>query len=123
MHEHRDILHKPVAVVLSGGVAAWLLWDFQFGLLWGIATLVHFFHDTICEGWGIRWIPFDRRYFILAKYSPKRIISDLNEQRKIAIQYGDPEWFKKQICVNKKVIYEFVSFLVASILALCWILF
>lgn len=123
VHEHRDILHHPAQIVLIGGIIVWFLFGFDFCLLWIFAILVHFIHDSIFKGWGIRWIPFDRRYFILAKYSPKRIISDLDEQRKIAIQYGDPKWFKKQTRANKKIIHEFVFFLAASVLALCWILF
>ena len=93
-HEHRDLLHKPIFFIIAG-IALYFLSP-EIGSIWMIGNLYHFLHDTIEGGWGIMWLyPFSKKYYTLVSYSPKKIISTKEEQRALALKYGNPHWFKK----------------------------
>ncbi len=120
-HEHRELLHRPLKVCFIGAIFFWYIWGFSCGLLWFLASTAHFVHDTLSDGWGIRWIPFDKRYFTLSSYSPKKIIANKTEQRKIVIAFGDTKWFEKESTINKETVREFFCFLAGLGFALWWI--
>ena len=121
-HEHRDLFHNPIIFSLGGGVIL-LFVNTDWSLIWAVATFLHFIHDTLQHGWGIRWgYPFDKRYFTLASYSPQWIIVTKEEQRKIAIQYGNPEWLREgYFQINPKLILELIFLAVSSLIAFWWI--
>lgn len=121
-HEHRDLFHNPIPFSLGGGVLLWFV-DTDWSLIWTIATLLHFIHDTLQHGWGIRWgYPFDKRYFTFAPYSPQRIIVTKEEQRRIATQYGNPEWLKEgYLQISLKLVFELTFLAVSSLIAFWWI--
>ncbi|QQS61325.1 MAG: metal-dependent hydrolase [Candidatus Moraniibacteriota bacterium] len=108
-HEHRDILHHPLWFSFGGGFLLSFFLPYEFVIVWILATLFHFFHDTLDGGWGILWLPwpFPKKlreiYFTLALYSPKKIIRGRKEQRKIAKEYGNRAWFSEEKKNNKKL--------------------
>lgn len=55
-HKHRDLLHRPLVLTPLLTITVWLCLEWQSGILFGVATLAHFTHDTIGHGWGIRWL-------------------------------------------------------------------
>ena len=109
-HEHRDLLHHPVWFSLGGAWMVSLCLPMEFALVWCIATLAHFVHDTLDGGWGVRWIPWPlpryRWYFTLASYSQQKVYRSLEVQREVAADYGNDDWFKeeKQSSIDKIVI-------------------
>jgi hypothetical protein len=93
-HEHRDLFHKPIFFIIIG--IALYFFSSEIGLIWMIGSLYHFLHDTFEGGWGIMWLyPFSKKYYTLVSYSPKKIISTKEEQRSLALKYGNPHWFRK----------------------------
>lgn len=119
VHEHRDILHHPLPVsVLGGGLIA--LISPVFGLVWLIATLWHFIHDTYDGGWGIRWgSPFVRSYYTLASHSPVRYIRDRDEQRRLAAS-GNADWAGEYLRPDRKTA---LSYLLAALLIAIVVIF
>jgi hypothetical protein len=112
-HEHRDLLHKPLFFIAIG-IPLFLISP-EMGMIWIIGTLYHFIHDTIDGGWGIMWLyPFSRNYYTLTSYSPKKIIPTKEEQHSLAMRYGDPYWFKKEIRFSSKMALK-VSLAIAII--------
>ena len=104
-HEHRDLLHKPIFFIITG--IALLFHSPEIGIIWIVGTLYHFIHDTIDGGWGIMWLyPFSKKYYTLASYSTKKVFRNKEEQREFASRYGDPDWFKKETAINKKLILK-----------------
>lgn len=109
IHEHRDLLHKPLFVSVGGGALIALV-NPWYGMVWLLGTLAHFIHDTFDGGWGILWLyPFSRGYFTLAAYSPKRYFQNREEQHEIASTHGNPSWLKDgYLKLNPKLIVEYL---------------
>lgn len=60
---HRDLIHNPIIYVLAGSALV-ALWDIGFVPLFTILSLLHFLHDSVGIGWGVRWFyPFSKRYY------------------------------------------------------------
>lgn len=96
IYKHREILHFPLIFgLMTPGFYFWL--DFPHALLWLVAILWHFVHDSIDDdGWGIQWLwPFSKNYFMITKRSP-RIIFNQKERECLAEKYLDPDWWKKE---------------------------
>jgi len=90
-HEHRDLLHYPLWFPTIGGLLFWYIFGWVFGIVWFLVTMGHFIHDTGEGGYGIRWLyPFNKKYFLLKSITKE-------EQRKLAEEYGNPDWFKQSI--------------------------
>lgn len=98
-HQHRDLLHRPLVLtpVLTAVVWIWLGW--QAGILFGIASLAHFTHDTIGHGWGIRWLwPLDYRYWCYRSFGnqPAKLYAwTKQEQDELCEQHGNRQWMKQ----------------------------
>lgn len=121
VHEHRDILHHPFLFSVLGGALIALIAP-VFGLVWFVATLWHFVHDTYDGGWGIRWgSPFSRSYYTLASHSPVRHIRDKEAQRALAAS-GNADWSGEYLRPNRKIIFMYVvsALVIAAIL---WLTF
>lgn len=122
-HEHRDLLHYPLLFVFVGLILLLFTASPKWALTWISATLFHFAHDTFQEGWGIKWLsPFSKKYFTLASYSPKKVISDKEEQRNFAEKYGNEDWlednYKK---INRSLLIEISLFIAGLIISLTWL--
>lgn len=114
-HNHRDILHYPVIISLLGGIAIAPA-GLEPALIWFLATMFHFIHDTVEGGWGIKWLyPFWDKYICLKLDGPRpKIIMSKQEQRGIAAEYGDPNWLSKRVEFSAKLIAEILIFVVVS---------
>lgn len=101
--KHRDLVHYPL-IYLPTGTLIGLLFGIEWSLLFLLASLGHFVHDSIGIGWGIPWLwPFTRRnYSFLYRYTPpgKRLPQRLvhrwerNRLDELIDEYGDPDWFR-----------------------------
>lgn len=119
-HEHRDLFHNPI--LFSGGGALILLaFGWRWSLIWLIGTVLHFIHDTLQSGFGIRWLyPFYGGYFTLVSYCPQKHIRTKTEQRRLVAKYGNPNWLGDEYFnVSHKLIVEIGIFL-CGILATLW---
>ncbi len=121
-HEHRDLFHKPILFSLGGGLI-FLFFSPTLSLLWFLGTIFHFVHDTMHHGWGIKWgYPFDKRYFIFSSRVPKKIIQTKEEQRELAIKYGNSEWLKEgYLRINRGLILELIVLAIGILIAIWWI--
>jgi len=104
-HRHRDILHHPLIYVPLGAAILYLAAGGVWALLFCIASLAHFLHDSIGIGWGVQWLwPFSQDHFAFFYHSrprhkermPKKIIyvwkhKDID---RLADKYGDKDWVK-----------------------------
>lgn len=98
--DHRDLLHKPLLFIPVGSILIFLV----FGSVWLVtlfivASLLHFIHDSIGIGWGVRWLsPFDMRNFKFfsdndGRPSCKLVTTWTPSQRAVVVsQKGDPNW-------------------------------
>ena len=100
--DHRDGLHYPLLFIPIVGLLGYLV-DPYIGLILSFGALIHFIHDSIGVGWGIKWLyPFDSKSYMFLyraglptnKSMPKKILySWTDSERKIAMdKYGDPNW-------------------------------
>lgn len=98
-HKHRDLLHRPLALALPLTAVVWLSLGWQAGALFGITTLLHFIHDTIGHGWGIKWLwPLNNRYWCYRSFGdqPARFYAwTLAEQDDLCEKYGNRNWAKE----------------------------
>ena len=122
IREHREITHFPLPYT-----PLIILIIFVFGKMWGVffglAILLHFIHDSIGIGWGIRWFwPFSENAYKFfseknGKFSKKLVISwGKKELINMVAKHGDPNWIKNfYLRPNKISIIEFLLFLMAVI--------
>ncbi len=98
-HQHRDLLHRPLILTPILTIAVWLWLGRQAGILFGIATLAHFTHDTIGHGWGIKWLwPLDNRYWCYRSCGDHPIQMHAwtkYEQDLMCEDYGNRHWMKQ----------------------------
>lgn len=98
-HKHRDLLHRPLVLtpILTGCVWGFLGW--QAGVLFGIATLAHFMHDSIGHGWGIKWFwPLDNQYWCYRSLAdgPMQLNGWTEEEQcSMCDVLGDRDWMKQ----------------------------
>jgi hypothetical protein len=102
-HKHRDLIHYPLLYLPIGTVLIWVI----FGQIWGvtffIASFIHFLHDSIGIGWGIKWLfPLTKNsysffYLYLGKKMNRRnMIFTFTDENlpDLVRKYGDPDWVK-----------------------------
>lgn len=100
--DHRDGLHFPLLFIPIIGIFGYLI-DPYIGLVLAMGALIHFIHDSIGVGWGVKWLyPFDNKSHMFLyraglptnKYMPKKMLYSWTDlERKIAMEkYGDPKW-------------------------------
>ena len=100
---HRDLLHYPV-LYLPVGAAVALFFGPQWAILFLLASMGHFMHDSIGLGWGIPWFwPFaNRNYTFFYRYTvpkkrfPPQVVyrwerSDID---RLIDEYRDPNWLR-----------------------------
>jgi len=70
-YQHRNMIHYPLLYLPVGTLIAYSLGGEKWALLFFVASLAHFIHDSIAIGWGIKWLyPFsDKNYVFLYHYS------------------------------------------------------
>ncbi len=101
---HRDGLHYPIIFTPLVGLIG-LLINPYVGAAFATGALLHFFHDSIGIGWGVKWLfPFRstsyaflyRAQLVAENEMPKRLFFRwTDEQRdKEMAKYADPHWIK-----------------------------
>ncbi|MBI4021941.1 MAG: metal-dependent hydrolase [Candidatus Andersenbacteria bacterium] len=122
-HRHRDLLHRPLALMPPLTLVVWLALGWQAGALFGITTVLHFIHDTIGHGWGIKWLwPLNNHYWCFRSFGgrPVRLYAwTLAEQDELPEKYGNRNWAKEVYSLSspnlKKELYVLsVGVLVAT---------
>jgi len=99
-HEHRNLFHFPLFYIPIGSfVVFWFGWIYLFLFIFN--SLLHFLHDSLGIGWGIKWAyPFSKRNYKFFtgddnRFSKRFIISwNKEELQKTVEKYGDPNWIK-----------------------------
>jgi membrane-bound metal-dependent hydrolase YbcI (DUF457 family) len=102
--EHRDGLHYPLLVVPIAGAIGWLF-NPEIGIVLAIGTLIHFLHDSIGIGFGVKWLfPFKKNsyLFLFQIKTPnnldmpkKRLYSLTDKERAVMIsKYGYNDWIR-----------------------------
>lgn len=101
---HRDRLHYPLLAVPIAGIIGWLILP-PIGLIFLLGTFLHFLHDSIGVGFGVKWLfPFKRNSYLLLyqtglptnKDMPRKILHSWSdaERRVVVEKYRDPDWIK-----------------------------
>lgn len=103
-YKHRDLIHYPLAYLSLGTLIFYFLFGKEWALLFFLGSFLHFIHDSVGIGWGIKWLwPFStQNYAFLYLYSRrlkgglKKLVfsfskSDLSYYVK---EHGDDDWVK-----------------------------
>jgi hypothetical protein len=102
---HRDGLHYPLIFIPVVGLAG-LLIDPSIGIIFALGAFLHFIHDSIGIGWGVKWFfPFSKTSYSFL-YRPKLAASrDMpqklfyhwtdKERAESLAKYADPHWIKQ----------------------------
>lgn len=131
-HEHRDVFHYPLLYLSLGTVLIALFFGKIWAIMFFITSLLHFIHDSIAIGWGIKWLfPFSKNnYAFFYLYSKKikegmrRLVFVFNECNLPGLvqEHGDQDWVKN-IYFKWHIIakVEFGFFALSVIVLLFWI--
>lgn len=128
---HRDGLHYPL-LYIPIGAALLSFFGPPWAMLFALASLGHFIHDSIGIGWGVQWLfPFvTDHYSFFYIYKPRwrterlprrwRYIWKHDEIDALDARYGDPDWIRN-ICFKRHpyATAEFIIFLIA-LLTVFW---
>jgi len=101
---HRDGLHYPLLFVPIVGTLGWYMRPY-IGLIFALGAFIHFMHDSIGVGFGIKWLfPFKNNSYLFLyqtglptnKDMPRKIMHSWNddERRRAVKKYRDPHWIK-----------------------------
>jgi len=105
MEHHRELLHIPLIYVPVGAAIGWLVAP-HWAVLFVLASLAHFVHDSIGIGWGVPWLyPFrcdSYSFFYHIENAngkptlPRRRLYVWRRQElsKLAATYGDEHWVR-----------------------------
>lgn len=101
---HRDILHYPLLLSPSAALIGYIISP-GVALLFLVGTLLHFIHDSIGVGFGVKWLyPFNKNsymFFFQAstprnKNMPKRVIYSWDDDQRAEMieTYGYDKWIR-----------------------------
>jgi hypothetical protein len=125
---HRDSLHYPVLFVPTVGIVGWLIQPY-IGLIFALGALIHFMHDSIGVGFGVKWLfPVKKNSYLFLyqtglptnKDMPRKIIHSWNdhERQQASEKYRDPDWIKHiYFSVHPFGIFEYTVLVVGCIAA------
>ncbi len=127
-HEHRNIFHYPL-IFIPAGIIVFSIFDYRWTVLFAVTTLLHFIHDSIGVGWGVRWLyPFTRKHYAFFYHYdtwrnglPKKLFYAWSPEDvdRLSSQYGDKEWIKNiYLKFHPYAIVELLVFLFALVILL-----
>lgn len=130
-HQHRDLFHYPLILIPLGAIVLLFL-GWQWSFLFALGGFLHFLHDSISLGWGVKWLfPFNNKNYAFfrggvaaEKSFPFRVFYKWTpeEVEKMAREHGDPEWFKHiYLRPSATLIVEILFLIVAIILLKCFL--
>ena len=125
-YRHRDLFHYPLLFIPTG-VIVFSFVGKEWALLFGVASFLHFLHDSIGIGWGVQWLyPFSKdHYTFFYRYQPRHkerlprqfalvLIWKHEEIDMLADKYGDENWIRNiYLRWHPYAIAELLFFLVA----------
>jgi hypothetical protein len=101
--KHRSLIHYPLIYIPAGSVIA-LFFGMPWAVLFFLASLGHFIHDSIGLGWGVAWLwPLRResytffwRYTAPEKILPRKIVYRWEQERidDLITEYTDHDWLR-----------------------------
>jgi hypothetical protein len=102
--DHRDGLHYPLIFIPAVGLIGYLINPY-IGLGLALGALVHFIHDSIGVGWGVKWLyPFSKKSYAFLyranleseKEMPKKLFYSWSDAERNVLmkKFGDPNWIK-----------------------------
>src|SRR3989344_3650418 len=102
-HRHRDLLHKPLPFLVLGTFIAYFVGGAFTATLFAVAVSLHFLHDSVGIGWGVRWLwPFSPRSYKFFSEPDGRVWSrrllvswSPDELNAAAERFGEGDWFRK----------------------------
>jgi hypothetical protein len=103
-HKHRDIIHYPLLFLPVGTILIFLFFGKIWATIFFIATFLHFVHDSIGIGWGVKWLfPFTKNsysffylYSKILKGGQRKLIFTFNEKNlpELVAKHGDSNWVR-----------------------------
>lgn len=127
--EHRDGLHYPLIIVPLAGIIG-LVINPHVGLILALGTLIHFVHDSVGIGFGVKWLfPFKQNSYLFLfqiktpknKNMPKqRLYSWSDKERSEMIRkYAYPNWITYvYLHPNVYGLFEYSIFAIGVVIAI-----
>jgi hypothetical protein len=124
-HEHRELLHVPLVYIPFGTVITFFALGGVWTVIFAVASLTHFLHDSIGIGWGVQWLrPFSKRsYKFFAQkdgsFSWQYLVAawSLAELHHVADQHGNSDWIKDiYLHPSPTLIIEVIGLIVAMVI-------
>ncbi len=123
IREHRELIHFPI-IYIPVAILIYAMFGVMWAVLFSLAIFVHFLHDSIGIGWGIKWFwPFSKRSYKLfseknGKFSYQLVVSwNPEELAEVAANYGDPDWIRNfYLRFHPVAIAEFSFFIISLII-------
>ena len=119
---HREWFHYPlsyVPIALAIGWFAGAVW----GALFASAIVLHFIHDSVGIGWGIKWLmPFSSisfKFFSKDKQTGKfRVVQRWQPQelKQVVADHGDPNWLQNHYFRPSKTLVIEAGALIAALI-------
>ena len=102
--KHRDYIHYPLIYLPLGFLIFYLTGGMEWALLFLLCSFLHFLHDSIAVGWGIKWLyPFSKNNFAFFYLYSRKIKKGLRKfifsfdkktQDYYIRKHGDKNWIK-----------------------------
>lgn len=131
-YAHRNLFHLPLLYLSFGTLIIWVLFGNVWGMLFLAASLMHFVHDSIAYGRGVKWLyPFlDNGYAFIYLYSRVEKnglwspIFIFNEKSipKFDDEHGDENWIENIFYKFHPIaIVELAVFLISLIVLITYV--
>lgn len=130
--EHRNLLHLPLLYLPVGTAIIFLVAGPMYATLFLIPSLLHFFHDSMGIGWGVRWLfPLSTDniafFYLYSGKIPEGLrklifVFDTATLRETVHEHGDPDW--KQNIYGKLhpiAIIEYSVFIISLIILFLYV--
>ncbi|MFA6160182.1 MAG: metal-dependent hydrolase [Parcubacteria group bacterium] len=101
-HKHRDLIHYPLLYLPIGTILILVIFGKIWAIVFFVASFLHFLHDSVGIGWGIKWLyPFTKNnysffylYSRIKKRGRRKFVFIFNEKNlpELVAKHGDPNW-------------------------------
>jgi len=131
-YAHRNLFHLPLLYLPFGTLLVWMLFGNLWGLLFMITSFLHFIHDSIAYGRGVKWLyPFSNdSYAFIYLYS--RVVKSglwnpifiFNKESivKFDEEHGDENWIENIFYKFHPIaVVELVVFVISLIVLMVYV--
>jgi hypothetical protein len=101
-YKHRDLFHYPLIYLPFGTAVFYILGGKEWVILFLLCSFLHFIHDSIAVGWGIKWFfPFFQNNFAFfylysckIKTGLRKLVFSFDENtlKQYVNEHGDKDW-------------------------------